>query len=156
MHAMQTLCKLSCSRAKVGQRLIVSSGSSLCQIEHRPSFSAASSAGNTAVLTPSKVVQQSQTSSTWSRPLRMLAATTMAAVAWLVCIAVVCMHCNHPFCYFCPRTSGAWLHNLMIQCTYLKYHWIGASSLRSSSLLGSAGTPYRERCTCGRHWQQGL
>ena len=98
MHAMQTLCKLSRSTAKVGQRLIVSSGTSLCQIENRPSLSAASSAGNTAVLTPSKVAEQSQKASTWSSPLRVLAATTMAAVVWLVCTAVVCMHCNHPFC----------------------------------------------------------
>lgn len=83
MHAMQTLCKLSCPTAKVGQRLSVSSGNNLCHIESRPSFSAASSACNTAVLTPSKVAELSQKASTWSSPLRVLAATTMAAVVWL-------------------------------------------------------------------------
>lgn len=98
MHAMQTLCKLSCPRVKVGQRLVVSSRSSLCHTEGRASFSVASSAGNTAVLTPSNVAEQSQKASTWSSPLRVLAATTMAAVVWLVCTAVVCMHCSRLLC----------------------------------------------------------
>jgi len=98
MHAMQTLYKLSCSRANVGQRLIVTSASNLCHtFAGRASFSAASSAGNTAVLTPSKVAEQSQKASRWSSPLSVLAASTMAAAVWLVCTAVVCMHCNRLF-----------------------------------------------------------